>query len=115
MEQHSTGAIGFCEVDQHGNPVAPDAGGTLPEASTERAWGARVNPFIATLWTLSLVLVVGGAWVFSANVFNPGTISGPAPVSFLVLTYAPQAILAGLATAVGLLFWHAQQWQRRRA
>lgn len=115
MEQSSSGAVGFREVDQHGNPVDPSAGGQEAAGLQHKPAGTGPNPFIAALWALSLALLVGGTWVLTANVFNPATVSGPAPVSFLVLTYAPQAILAGLATAVGLLFWHASQWQRRRA
>lgn len=116
MEQPASGMTGFREVGQHGHPVPaePDApgGGSWPQ----KARGHGINPFIAVLWTLSLALMAGGAWVLTAGIMNQGRINGPAPaLSFLVLSYAPQAIVAGLATAVGLLFWHACQWQRRRS
>lgn len=114
MEQPASGAAGFREVDQRGNPAPAESGGQEDGSWPHKPRGRRANPFIAVLWALALALIAAGTWVFTANAFNPATFYGPTPASFLVIGFAPQAIFAGLATTVGLLFWHAWQWQRRR-
>jgi hypothetical protein len=113
MEQPGS-AIGFREVDQDGNPIAGAVRTGAGEDSSARPAPA-VNPFIVVLWLLAILLIGGGALIFlNANSMVGLTTSGmPAP--FLMFTFAPYAIVAGLAAAICLLFWHAFQWQRRRS
>ncbi len=113
MEQVPERAIGFREVDRDGNPV--------PEESQSQARNAEggstpaLNPFIAALWLLAAVLIGGGMWIFAnADTFvGPG--SGGMPAQFLVFTFAPYAVFAGIAALITLLLWHGLQWQRKRA
>ncbi|WP_461188867.1 hypothetical protein [Arthrobacter sp. Z4-13] len=113
MEQ-SAGAIGFREVDQDGNPIAGAVQTGAGEDSAHHTAPA-VNPFIVVLWLLAILLIGGGALIFlNANSMVGPTTSGM-PASFLMFTFAPYAIVAGLAAVIGLLFWHAFQWQRRRS
>lgn len=113
MEQGPAGAIGFREVDRDGNPVHETATGTPEGSGRESAFA--VNPFIAILWLLATLLIGGGAWVFvNANSMVGAYAGGGMPASFLIFTFAPYAIFAGLAAFICLLFWHAMQWQRRR-
>lgn len=112
MGQPATGVAGFREVDERGNPQAPEAG--TPADAGNRPGGPRINPYIAVLWAVSAALLAGGAWWISAGISNSGPITGPAPaLTYLAISMAPQAIAAGLAIAVVLLFWHAHQWRRR--
>ncbi|GGI79236.1 hypothetical protein [Pseudarthrobacter scleromae] len=113
MEQGPAGAIGFREVDRDGNPVHSEA----TDASEEdygRGRSLAINPFIAALWILTIAFIGGGAWVFLNASAMVGPSAGGMPTSFLVFTFAPYAIFAGLAALICLLFWHALQWQRRR-
>lgn len=113
MEQASSG-VGFREVDREGNPVRPEPRTAGPEAWTTKS-GPTLNPFIMALWLLAAALIGGGVGAFlyaMANQFSP---NGQVPISFLVLTNAPYAIFLGIAALLCLLFWHALQWQRRRA
>lgn len=112
MEQPRS-AIEFREVDQDGNPAsgAPRSGAGEDSVSSPVP---AANPFILVLWLLAIVLIGGGTWIFlNANTMVGPTTSGM-PASFLMFTFAPYAIVAGLAAAICLLFWHAFQWQRRR-
>jgi hypothetical protein len=112
MEQPGR-AIEFREVDQDGNPVS----GAVPYGAGEDSVSSpapAVNPFIVILWLLAILLIGGGTLIFlNANTMVGPTTSGM-PASFLMFTFAPYAIVAGLAAAICLLFWHAFQWQRRR-
>jgi hypothetical protein len=113
MEQ-PTGSIGFREVDQEGHPV--DNG--LPAAAAGDQPGRTlfaVNPFIVVLWVVAAILVGGGGFTFLNANLAAGPMSGAMPMSFLLLTFAPYAIFIGLIAVLGLLFWHANQWQRRRS
>ncbi|WP_458780789.1 hypothetical protein [Arthrobacter sp. D3-16] len=112
MEQQGS-AIEFREVDQDGNPMSGVVGSGAGEDSGSGPAPA-VNPFIVALWLLAIVLIGGGTLIFlNANSMVGPTTSGM-PVSFLMFTFAPYVIVAGLAAAICLLFWHAFQWQRRR-
>ena len=112
MEQGQAGAIGFREVDRNGNAVSTeDSAVTAEEPGRQNAFA--VNPFIAALWLLSALLIGGGAWVFVNANAMVGPSTGGMPTSFLVFTFAPYAIFAGLAALICLLLWHALQWQRR--
>ena len=49
--------------------------------------------------------------------FGPDGASGPmieTPLLLVLRNFAPFAVLAGLQGILGLLFWHAVQWQRKR-
>ncbi|SLK13325.1 hypothetical protein [Arthrobacter sp. P2b] len=60
MGQQPSGANGFREVDRDGNPVDEDH---LPGATGDfgRGNALAVNPFIAALWLLTILLIGGGA------------------------------------------------------
>ncbi|WP_157371082.1 hypothetical protein [Arthrobacter sp. Leaf141] len=115
MEQ-PMGAVTFREVDQHGNRI-PDGGAGEPPEPGEKSPGFSVNPFIVVLWLLAAALVVGGLAVLfggaGTTVMSFGSTNGP-PLAYLLMSFSPQLIVSGLATAMVLLFWHAFQWQRRR-
>jgi hypothetical protein len=113
MEQGREGTVGFREVDPDGNPVRSEAPAERLDGHG-RGNAFAVNPFIAALWLLAAALIGGGAWVFLNANYMVGSSAGGMPTSFLVFTFAPYAIFAGLAALVCLLFWHAIQWQRRR-
>ncbi|WP_457947850.1 hypothetical protein ACTAQI_18640 [Pseudarthrobacter sp. alpha12b] len=112
MDQQQSGALGFREVDRDGNPVPPELEGT-GDAGTERSWSPP-NPFIVVLWLLSAGLIAGG----TAALLNGPMVMGPSssgiPLAYVLFTFAPQVVIAGFATLVFLLFWHAWHWQRRR-
>ncbi|MDQ0870729.1 hypothetical protein QFZ70_003202 [Arthrobacter sp. V1I9] len=112
MEQ-SGSAVGFREVDQDGNPVSEK----LQSAAVENSTGVGrfgINPFIVVLWPMAAVLIGGGlAALLNANLAL-GPSSGEMPLAFMVFTLAPHAILGGIIAVIGLLLWHATQWQRRR-
>jgi hypothetical protein len=114
MEQ-SAGMVGFREVDQDGNPVGTEDGAAVAEDQPGGRFPAAVHPFIVALWVLAVTLLGGGVWAFlSANVAI-GPSPGSMPWSFVVFTFAPHAALGGIIAIIGLLFWHAHQWQRKRA
>jgi hypothetical protein len=113
MNQPPSGATGFREVDRDGNPLPHETGATEPPAWTPGA-RAALNPFIVVLWLFALGLIAGGAAAFFYGMGNQLSPNGQVPVSFLVLTNAPYAILLGIAALLCLLFWHALQWQKRR-
>ncbi|MFE4833189.1 hypothetical protein ACFRAU_00760 [Arthrobacter sp. NPDC056691] len=76
-----------------------------------------VNPFIVALWVLEAILLVSpfGVFTLAQESLNSGTEPQVMPVSYMWITFAPQMLFAGLVGALGLLFWHAAQWQRNRA
>jgi hypothetical protein len=113
MEQGREGTVGFREVDPDGNPVRSEAPAERLDGHG-RGNAFAVNPFIAALWLLAAALIGGGAWVFLNANSMVGPSAGGMPTSFLVFTFAPYAIFAGLAALVCLMFWHAIQWQRGR-
>jgi hypothetical protein len=73
-----------------------------------------VNPFIAALWVFVAILLVSpfGVFTLAQESLNSGTEPQVMPVSYMWITFAPQILFAGLVGALGLLFWHAAQWQR---
>ena len=114
MEQAEANHIRFHELDQDGRPADPDAaGGSQDPAGTRGAGRTGLNPFIVILWILAATLVVGGIWVFT-NAFSTGPTSGSGtvPLGFVLVNFAPQAVLSGTLAIMCLLFWHAVQWQR---
>ncbi len=100
-------------MDQDGNPVSEK----LQPAAVENSTGVGrfgINPFIVVLWPMAAVLIGGGlAALLNANLAL-GPSSGEIPLAFMVFTLAPHAILGGIIAVIGLLLWHATQWQRRR-
>jgi hypothetical protein len=114
MEQ-SAGMLGFREVDQDGNPVGPGDGAAVAEDQPGGRFPAAVNPFIVALWVLAATLLGGGVWAFLNASVAIGPSPGSMPLSFVVFTFAPHAALSGIIAIIGLLFWHAHQWQRKRA
>lgn len=111
MEQQQSGALGFREVDRHGQPVAPGLEDTA-DAGTERSWTAP-NPFIVVLWLLAVGLIAGGLAALLGGPMSVG-MADRATFEYLVFAFAPQGISGGIAVCLALLFWHAWQWQRRR-
>ena len=105
-------------------PPAPGAPITTPvsgptddaaEADRER----RPNPFLIALGALSVVLVAAGMWgVQTARAPFLGT-NVATDVDFVGLqilqVLAPMSIALGAATAIGVLFVFAVDWQKRRA
>jgi hypothetical protein len=113
MEQVPAHAIGFREVDRDGNPIREDNEQAAP--NPEGGSMLAFNPFIAALWLLTAVLIGGGTWIFAnADIFL-GVGSGGTPAQFLVFSFTPYAVFAGIAALISLLLWHALQWQRKRA
>jgi hypothetical protein len=113
LEQQA-GAYGFREVDADGQTVTEDA--PSPAAEEPGSAGSfAVNPFIIVLWLLAALLVGGGvSAAFNADL-TTGPSSGGTPMPFVIFTLAPYAMLGGVIAVVGLLLWHAHQWQHRRS
>jgi hypothetical protein len=112
MDQQQTGVVGFREVDRDGNPVPPGTEDLEPAGTAETLRGA--NPFIVVLWVLAAAMIAGGAAALLSGPIAMGPSSNGIPLAYIVFTFAPQVVVAGFATVVFLLFWHAWQWQRRR-
>lgn len=112
--------IDFREVDSQGQPTA---GPVQPGFATygAAAFGQRrrvaVNPFVVALWVLVVVLLVSpfGVFTLAQESLNSGTEPQVMPMGYMWITFAPQILFAGLVGVLGLLFWHAAQWQRNRA
>jgi hypothetical protein len=114
MSGYEQDPINFREVDSQGNPTGygPGAG----QAGMPRS-RLSVNPFIVALWVIEAILLVSpfGVFTLAQESLNSGTQPQVMPVSYMWITFAPQMLFAGLAGFLGLLFWHAAQWQRNRA
>ena len=106
----SNAQVNFHEVDGYGNELEDS-----PEAGVDTR--ARSNPFIIVLWALTAGLIVSGIVMIvkAREPLSVGPANGYLPLPYLLLTFAPQVLLAGALTAVALLFWHAARWQKRRA
>lgn len=107
--------IGFREIDEHGNAV-PAVSPHVPELHPPRT-RPSLNPFIIALWVLNAGLASFGLWAFStaaASIMAPPT-SEVAQVNYMLLANAPYALLGAVLLTGGLLFWHAVQWQKKRA
>jgi hypothetical protein len=115
VEQAEANHIRFRELDQDGKPADPGAAGGQDPAGIRNPGRTGFNPFIAILWILAAILTVGGIWVFT-NAFSAGptSSSGAVPLGFILINFAPQAVLTGTLAIMCLLFWHAVQWQRAR-
>jgi hypothetical protein len=96
-------------------PAQPGAG-PYEAADFGQRGRLAVNPFIAALWVLVAILLVSpfGVFTLARESLNSGTEPQVMPVSYMWITFAPQILFAGLVGALGLIFWHAAQWQRTR-
>lgn len=140
MSGNEQDPLNFREVDPQGNTtgygrVAPAGGfgqaafghsGAVPgqagppahaEADSAQRSRLGVNPFVAALWVVVAVLLVSpfGVFTLAQEALNSNTEPQIMPVSYMWITFAPQILFAGIAGLLGLLFWHAAQWQRNRA
>ncbi|WP_461163768.1 hypothetical protein [Arthrobacter sp. R4-81] len=126
MEQAKGNQISFRELDQNGNPLDQEtATSGMDSSGTEGREPKRVfvNPFIVVLWALACFLVVGGVWVHMDvtsppdGPFGPDGVYGPVtemPMTYVLMNFTPYAVLSGTLAIIGLLFWHAVQWQRNK-
>lgn len=134
--------INFREMDSQGRPTGygrmPDPAGTgrtggaqagaadfsgtgfgvahLDAADSGQPGRLMINPFIVALWVVVSGLIVAsfGAFTIAQETVNSGP-TGPAmPLSYILISFAPYVMFAGLLGMIGLLFWHAAQWRRNR-
>ncbi|UVJ39845.1 hypothetical protein [Arthrobacter sp. CJ23] len=102
-------------VDERGNAntAAPDYG-TAGYVTAQGNAKPRINPFIVALWVLDAALLVPGIWSLVATM-DPSIMygSGPLPIPFLMFNVMPYCFLASALATIGLLFWHAAQWQKK--
>lgn len=98
----------------------------LPDEVAEVKRSTRsINPFIIGLWVLGPVLVFTAVWghmkAVSISMSRSSTGFDVAQEQFsmaslqLLLSFSPFTLAAGLATVIGLLFWHAWTWRTRHA
>ncbi|TFD64156.1 hypothetical protein [Cryobacterium ruanii] len=82
------------------------------------------NPFIVALWIIGPVLIIGGLILQARTILSTyfssgfaGSSSTEVPLEMvmqqLIWTLAPAMTATGLATVVGLLFFHALRWRSR--
>ena len=95
--------------------------GTVGDEDVESMLSApRRNPFVIALWVLGPLLIIGGfaLVVQSASNNNYAYNGGEMPWGMILQQVgwllAPAMLSTGLATMVGLLFWHAFAWHRAR-
>lgn len=116
MADESHERIGFREIDEHGNAVRA----VNPHAPEDPERGRRrvlVNPFVVALWVLDAGLVWFCFWAFDAvaAMAGPTAQSPSAQVNFMVLQSVPYVLPGTILVTAALLFWHAFQWQKKRA
>jgi hypothetical protein len=100
------------ELDAHGQEIQPSAQDGPPEE--EPVPGRGINPYLVVLWVIAAGLIVGGiAMIAKARDPLSSGPGGSLPLSYLLVTVAPFALLGGTLTCIALLFWHAVQWQKR--
>ena len=89
----------------------------IADAAAEAEPPRRLNPFLACLAVVSVALVAAGVWIIQMTraPFEDG--NGTANVDFVLLQVlgglAPAAIALGIATAIGIVFVYAVDWQKR--
>jgi hypothetical protein len=105
-------------------PTPAGAGESVPsslqaaDAAADDDRQPRRNPFLIALAVVSVALVVAGVWIIQiARAPFDGT-NAAANVDFVFLQIlgglAPAAIALGVATAIGIVFVLAVDWQKRR-
>ena len=105
-------------------PTPTSAGEAVPstpqttDAAADDDRQPRRNPFLIALAVVSVALVVAGVWIIQiARAPFDGT-NAAANVDFVFLQIlgglAPAAIALGVATAIGIVFVLAVDWQKRR-
>ncbi|MFC8039762.1 hypothetical protein ACFUOZ_10445 [Paenarthrobacter sp. NPDC057355] len=118
MKDHVHERIGFREIDEQGNAI-PAVSPHVPEVADPPRARLVVNPFIIALWVLDASLMWLGLWAISTAA---GGMMGPQPYqsaesaqfTYMMLSNAPYALLAAVLMTAALLFWHANQWQKKR-
>ncbi|UKA58954.1 hypothetical protein [Arthrobacter sp. FW306-2-2C-D06B] len=102
--------IEFREIDEHGNALEHHL--ENPEATTR----ASVNPFIIGLWVLELALVIA-IMVIINEAMTPYTPSpgNTMPMAYVLTTMTTPLLQAAALILATLLFWHAWQWQKKKA
>ena len=102
-----------------GEPAVDFVRGTIGAADlADLPPAPRRNPFVVALWILAPVLLIGGfALIVQSSSTNGYSYSGGEVPLAMVLqqlawALAPVMLSIGLATIVGLLFWHAFAWHR---
>ncbi|MGO4587031.1 hypothetical protein AB4Z38_24585 [Arthrobacter sp. 2RAF6] len=104
------GRIEFREIDEHGNALEHHL------ESPEAARRAAVNPFIIGLWVLELGLAIAIMVIINEAMtpFTP-TPGNTMPFAYFLSTMTPQLLQSAALILATLLFWHAWQWQKRKA
>ena len=105
------------EVDPPTSAALQDA---EPEAASDLALESSPsrNPFLLFLGIIAIALVAAGIWLFvrSGDAFNSKEVRSQGDYMSLTATIemAPFIALLGGATAIGVLFFFAAKWRRRR-
>ncbi|UKA50237.1 hypothetical protein LFT48_01450 [Arthrobacter sp. FW305-123] len=117
MKDHVHERIGFREIDENGNAL-PAVSPHVPEQpDPERKHGA-INPFIIAVWVLDAALMIFGIWALNETVAAmaaPTQFSNSPQLGYMLMSYTPFVLLGSLLLTAALLFWHAVQWQKKRA
>ena len=100
---------GAANFDGAGYRVAP-----LDPADSGRPGYLMINPFIAALWVVvsGLIAASFGALTIAQEPVNSAATGPAVPLSYILISFAPYVMFAGLLGLIGLLFWHAAQWRR---
>jgi hypothetical protein len=100
---------GAANFDGAGFGAAP-----LDPADSGRPGYLTINPFIAALWVVVSVLIAAsfGALTIAQEPANSSPTGPAVPISYILISFAPYVMFAGLLGLIGLLFWHAAQWRR---
>ncbi|MEW1823782.1 hypothetical protein AB0323_23735 [Arthrobacter sp. NPDC080031] len=103
--------IEFREIDEHGNALEHHLG---PVEEPQRR--AALNPFIIGLWVLEMALAIAIMVIINEAMtpFN-SSLGNPMPIAYILSTMTPQLLQTAALILATLLFWHAWQWQKRKA
>jgi hypothetical protein len=99
-------------------PLVEQTGIEQADATAESPPDRRPNPFLLALAVVSVALAGGGAWGVQAArspFLESNAAAGTDFVGLqMLMLMSPLAIILGIATAVGIAFFYAAEWQRRR-